>query len=92
MSSLPGCIVHTPGTNLAYKVLLIYRGHTDTEHAFATMREAEAFLRSNTASGSPTRPSTDTCFREEVGLPLLGGPPRRDRSDDGQAPSGYLDR
>ena len=60
MSSLPGCIVHTPGTNLAYKVLLIYRGQTDTEHAFATMREAEAFLRSNTASGSPTRPSTDT--------------------------------
>ena len=47
VSSLRGCIVNVPGAHLAYKVLLIRRGRPDTEHSFATMHEAEAFIRRN---------------------------------------------
>jgi hypothetical protein len=47
VSSLHGCIVNVPGADLAYKVLLMGHGRPDTEHSFATMNEAEAFIRRN---------------------------------------------
>lgn len=53
MSSLRGCIIHTPGADLAYKVLLIRRGRPDSEHSFATMPEAEAFIRGRTPVPAP---------------------------------------
>ena len=42
------CIVYTPNDAFPYKVLLIHRGRPDSEHPFATMREAEAFIRHST--------------------------------------------
>ncbi len=53
MSSLRGCIIHTPGADLAYKVLLIHRGRPVSEHSFATMPEAEAFIRGRTPVPAP---------------------------------------
>lgn len=53
VSSLRGCIIHTPGADLAYKVLLIHRGRPDSEHSFATMPEAEAFIRGRTPVPAP---------------------------------------
>lgn len=53
VSSLHGCIIHTPGAHLAYKVLLIHRGRPDSEHSFATMPEAEAFIRGRTPVPAP---------------------------------------
>lgn len=50
---LRGCIVYTPTVDLAYKVLLIHRGRADSEHLFATMREAEAFIRRRTPLPAP---------------------------------------
>ena len=48
MSSTCGRIVRTPGADLPYKVMLTHDGRAETPHAFATMREAEAFIRRNT--------------------------------------------
>lgn len=53
VSSLRGCIIHTPGADLAYKVLLIHRGRPVSEHSFATMPEAEAFIRGRTPVPAP---------------------------------------
>ena len=48
MSSTAGRIVSTPGAALPYKVVLSHHGCADSERGFATMREAEAFIRRNT--------------------------------------------
>lgn len=48
MSSASGLVVSTPGNDLAYKVILTCHGGEDSERPFATMREAEAFIRHNT--------------------------------------------
>ena len=48
MSSTAGRIVRTPGGALPYKVVMSHCGGTETERGFATMREAEAFIRRNT--------------------------------------------
>jgi hypothetical protein len=48
MSSTCGRIVRTPGGDLPYKVMLTHDDRAETPHAFATMREAEAFIRRNT--------------------------------------------
>ena len=59
MSSERGRIVHTPGSELPYKALLSHDGSADTEHAFATMREAEAFIKRNTPVPAPHRTTYD---------------------------------
>jgi hypothetical protein len=48
MSSTCGRVVCTPGAALPYKAVLARAGQADSERAFATMREAEAFIRRNT--------------------------------------------
>ena len=48
MSSNEGRIVRTPGSELPYKVILTHCGGAETERGFASMREAEAFIRRNT--------------------------------------------
>lgn len=58
MSSTAGRIVRTPGCALAYKVILSHHGRTESERAFATMREAEAFIRRNT----PIPPARRTLY------------------------------
>jgi hypothetical protein len=48
MSSTAGHVVRVPGAELPYVAVLSHHGSDPTEHAFATMREAEAFIRRNT--------------------------------------------
>jgi hypothetical protein len=48
MSSTSGRIVRTPDADLPYKVVLTHHGRAETTQSFATMREAEAFIRRNT--------------------------------------------
>ena len=48
MSSTEGRVAHFPGAELPYVAVLAHEGSDTTEHAFATMREAEAFIKRNT--------------------------------------------
>lgn len=48
MNSAYGLVVSTPGNDLPYKVILTCHGGEDSERPFATMRQAEAFIRHNT--------------------------------------------
>jgi hypothetical protein len=56
MSSISGLVISTPGAELPYKVVLRHEGSPDTERAFRTMQECEAFIRRNTPS--PAAPIT----------------------------------
>lgn len=58
MSSTAGRIVGTPDAEMPYKVVLTLESGATTEHAIATMREAEAFIRRNT----PRPPAKSTTF------------------------------
>lgn len=53
MSSNYGRIVRTPGADLPYKVVLTHHGRAESTQSFATMREAEAFIRRNTPVPAP---------------------------------------
>jgi hypothetical protein len=59
MNSERGRIVHTPGSDLSYNAILTHDAGEDTQHAFATMREAEAFIKRNTPVPSPRRTTYD---------------------------------
>lgn len=59
MSSERGRIVQTPGSDLPYTAILTHDAGRDTEHAFATMREAEAFIKRNTPVPSAHRTTYD---------------------------------
>jgi hypothetical protein len=48
MSSTAGRVMHVPGAELSYVAILSHHESEATQHAFATMREAEAFIRRNT--------------------------------------------
>jgi len=48
MSSTAGRVMRVPGAELPYVAILSHHGTEATEHAFATMREAEAFIKRNT--------------------------------------------
>ena len=48
MSSTSGRIMHHPDAKLPYVVVLTHQGSEATERSFATMREAEAFIKRNT--------------------------------------------
>jgi hypothetical protein len=48
MSSRFGRIVRTSDADLPYKVILSHDQVAETERSFATMREAEDFIRRNT--------------------------------------------
>jgi hypothetical protein len=48
MSSTAGRVMHVPGSERPYVVILSHHESEATEHAFVTMREAEAFIRRNT--------------------------------------------
>jgi hypothetical protein len=53
MSSTFGRIVRTSDTVLPYKVVLSHDQCAETERSFATMQEAEAFIRRNTPPAKP---------------------------------------
>jgi hypothetical protein len=48
MSSTGGRVVRVPDAELPYVAVLSHHESEATEHAFATMREAEAFIKRNT--------------------------------------------
>ena len=48
MSSTAGRITRVSGAELPYVAILSHHESEATEHAFATMREAEAFIKRNT--------------------------------------------
>lgn len=57
MSSSAGRVMHVPDAESPYVVVLTHPGSEDSEHSFATMREAEAFIKRNTpvpAAALPT--------------------------------------
>jgi hypothetical protein len=65
MSSTAGRVMRTAGAELPYVAILSHHGSEATEHAFATMREAEAFIKRNTPVVGPglsalyDRPASD---------------------------------
>jgi hypothetical protein len=48
MSSSADPVMHVPGSDLPYVVILTHHGSEATKHGFATMREAEAFIKRST--------------------------------------------
>src|SRR3954470_23578238 len=72
MSSTAGQVTRVPGAGLQYLVTLSHHGSEATEHAFATMREAEGFIKRNTPVPSRTlsplydRPASD--FEDRAAL------------------------
>lgn len=48
MSAVAGRVVRTPDAELPYKAVMTHNGSADTERAFATVQECEAFIRRNT--------------------------------------------
>jgi hypothetical protein len=55
-------VVSTPGSDLPYKAVLSHQGRNDSEHAFPTIREAEAFIRRNT----PAPPARRTLYDRDA--------------------------
>lgn len=66
VSSTCGRVVLTPGEKLPYRVLLTHDDRAETGHAFATMREAEAFIRRST----PLPPARSTLRDHNAGEAL----------------------
>ena len=64
MSSESGRIVHAPGSELPYKVILTHDDGDDSERAFATMREAESFIQRNTPVPAARRTTYDRSASE----------------------------
>jgi hypothetical protein len=48
MSSTSGRVIHRSAEDLPFVAVLSHHGSERTEHGFATMREAEAFIKRNT--------------------------------------------
>ena len=63
MSASCGRVVRTPGAELPYKVMLTRDGRAETTHSFATMREAESFIRRST----PVSPARSTLRDHDEG-------------------------
>lgn len=58
LSATGGRVTHVPGAELPYIVVLSHDLSQSTEHAFATMGEAEAFIKRNTPVPAATLSST----------------------------------
>jgi hypothetical protein len=63
MSCTSGRILSVPGSDKPFKVIMSREGGETSEHLFATMREAEAFIRRNT----PRPPERETTYDRENG-------------------------
>ena len=74
MSSTAGRIVRTPAAGLPYKVVLSHHGGAETERGFATMREAEAFIRRNTPVPSARRTLYDRVADQDLSPPAITEP------------------
>lgn len=59
MSSTAGRVIHRRGAGLPFVAVLAHYGGETSEHGFATMREAEAFIKRNTP---PTGPALSALY------------------------------
>jgi hypothetical protein len=59
-----GRVVRTGSSALPYKVMMTPAAHPGKEPGFATMREAEAFIRRSTP---PSRPALSTLYDRAAG-------------------------
>jgi hypothetical protein len=61
---IAGRVVRTLGGKFPYKVVMTPTARPEIDHCFATMREAEAFIRLSTP---PTRPALSTLYDRNAG-------------------------
>jgi hypothetical protein len=61
MSCTSGRVITVRGSDKSFKVIMAHAGGETSEHWFATMREAEAFVRRNT----PRPPERSTTYDRE---------------------------
>ncbi len=73
MTSTAGHVVRTPRCVMPYKVALTHDVGAPTEYAFATMQEAEAFIRRNTP-----RPAARCTLFDRAANEGLGWKPLRE--------------
>ena len=66
MSSTCGRVIQRQGAGLPFVAILNHHGSECTEHAFATMREAEAFIKRNTP---PREPTLSALYDRPAGAP-----------------------
>jgi hypothetical protein len=59
MSCTTGRIVSVPGSDKPFKAIMSQESGETSEHLFATMQEAEAFLRRNTPRPQPRSTTYD---------------------------------
>ena len=59
MSCTTGRIVSVPGSDKPFKAIMSQESGQTSEHLFATMQEAEAFLRRNTPRPQPRSTTYD---------------------------------
>ena len=76
MSSRFGRIVRTSDTRLPYKAILTHDQCAETECSFASMREAEAFIRRNTPRPKARRPLGSRRPRRMMVVDVRGSGPR----------------
>jgi hypothetical protein len=71
MSSTAGRVTRVSGADLPFVVTLSHHGSETTEHHFATMREAEAYIKRNTPLPGTVLPTTyDRPPSEPRALPI----------------------
>ena len=68
MSSTAGRVTRTQRTELPYMVTLAHHQSDDTRHSFASMREAEAFIKRNTPVPRAILPRHTTGRRLSAGI------------------------
>lgn len=72
MSSTAGRVKHEPGADLPFVVTLTHHKCEATEHPFATMREAEAFIEQSTPVPRPALSSLYDRPASDFGAPQPG--------------------
>ncbi len=73
MSSTAGRVKRVAGAHVPYVVTLMHQGCEASEHAFATMREAEAFIKRNTPVPGANLRTTYDRPAAATGEPKAGG-------------------
>jgi hypothetical protein len=73
MSSTSGRVKHVPGSDLPFVATLTHHKCDATEHSFATMREAEAFIERNTPVARPALSSLYDQPASNFGAPKRHG-------------------
>jgi hypothetical protein len=80
MSCTSGRIVSVPGSDKPFKAIMSQESGGTSEHRFATMQEAEAFLRRNTPRPQPRSTHRITAAIRPTARPFVERAKLRDRS------------